>query len=279
MAEVTRRRHEAWVKRVAIDIAIALVVVIMVFPLLWTFITSIKARVALYEPLSFFTPTWENYHKALTLHGLPKYLFNSVVVAACTTLLSLAIGMLGAYALARFRIARKNSLAFAILSVRMIPPISLVLPFFLLGQMCGILDTRLVLVLVYLVITVPFVIWMMRGFFEGIPSQVEEAAMVDGCTRFRAFILTVIPLARNGILATGILCFIYAWNEFDYALFLTSFNARTLPTTMMFFQTQQGVMWGEASAVAILASLPVIVLAVVLQRYVVSGLTFGMLKE
>ena len=169
-------------------------------------------------------------------------------------------------------------MAFWVLSLRMLPPMATVIPFFVMAQMLRILDTHLVLIICYMLFNIPFTIWMMRGFFEEIPLAIEEAALVDGCSRFQVFMKILLPLAVPGLIATAIFCIIQSWNEFAFALFLTSSDANTLPTTVTLFLSITGVVWGEMSSVGVITIIPVLVFAMIVQKYMIRGLTFGGVK-
>jgi len=207
------------------------------------------------------------------------YIKNSTIVVSLTTLISLALGTLAAYGLARFQFPRREDIAFWILSLRMLPPMAVVIPFFLLGRFIGLLDTHILLIIVDLSFNIPFTVWMMRGFIEEIPQEVEEAAWIDGCSRIQGLFRVVFPLILPGIAATAIFCVIQSWNEFALAFFLTSFNARTVPTTVTFFLSVLGVIWGEMAAVGVVATAPVLLFALLVQKYLVRGLTLGALKS
>jgi multiple sugar transport system permease protein len=204
-----------------------------------------------------------------------EYVRNSAVVVMVTTAVSIVIGGLAAYGFARFSFHRKENLAFWVLSLRMLPAIATVIPFFVMSQMLNVLDTQLVLIISYMLFNIPFTIWMMRGFFEEIPQAIEEAALIDGCSRFQVFSRILLPLALPGLVATAIFCIIHSWNEFVFALFLTSSEAHTLPTTVTLFLSVTGVVWGEMSAVGVITILPVLVFSMVVQRFMIRGLTFG----
>ena len=201
-------------------------------------------------PLWFFTPTLNNYRDLLNRGIFGTYSLNSLVVVICSVFVSLLIATPAAYALSRFSFKGKKDISFWILSVRMAPAIAVVIPYFFLGSFIGILDTRLVLIIAYLSFNVPFAVWMLKGFIDEIPVQIDEAAMIDGCSRFQVFSGLIVPLVANGLAATSILCLIQSWNEFTFALFLTTTDARTLPTIVTQFLTFQGVVWGEMSAAA-----------------------------
>jgi multiple sugar transport system permease protein len=274
----TRARKAAvrWV----LNLLTAIVLVLCVFPFLWTIMTSIKTRVQTIDPsVWFFKPTGENYQAVFRNRNLLFYIKNSAIIVASTTVISLALGTLAAYGFARFKFRRKENLALWILSLRMLPPITVVIPFFLLGRFLHLLDKHIYLIIIYLSFNIPFTIWMMRGFIEDIPQELEESAWVDGCSRLQGVVRIVLPMILPGVVATAIFCVIQSWNEFALAFFLSSFNSRTVPTTVTFFLTVLGVIWGEMAAVGVVATVPILIFSVIVQKYLIRGLTFGALKR
>lgn len=274
-----RTRAAQWRSLLA-NAALIIVALIAVFPLLYMLMVSLKSRVQTYDPgIWVFKPTFENYIAVFRERDLLHYAKNSLIVVLATTAVSLILGSLAAYGFARFSFKKKEDLAFWVLSLRMLPPMATVIPFFVLARLTGLLDTHVVLILAYLTFNIPFTIWMMRGFFEEIPRDIEEAALVDGCSHWQALIRVVLPLALPGLTATAIFCVIQSWNEFAFALFLTGVNARTLPTTVTFFLSVTGVIWGEMAAVGVVTALPVLIFAMLVQKYMIRGLTFGAVKQ
>jgi multiple sugar transport system permease protein len=250
------------------------------FPLFWVFWTSLKPPRLAYQPGAWiFRPTLVGYVDAISAHRIPQLAWNSVVVAVTATLIALVLGTLAAYALVRFRFRLRRPTFMFFLGARFVPPVALVIPAFLLANFVNILDTRLVLVLMYLVLTVTFTVLMMKGFLQGISVEHEEAALLDGCTRLGAFVRITLPMLRGGLFATAVFLFMYAWNEFPYALFLTSFRARTLPTAVEYFEGVQGVAWNGAMAYGFMSMLPVLVLALLVRQYMIQGLTFGISRD
>jgi multiple sugar transport system permease protein len=249
-------------------------------PLYWVFNTSIKpSDDYLAIPPVWFpdAPTMVHYTAALfTYRGL-EGLINSLIVSVAATILSALLGTLMAYSLARFDTGGKH-LAFWVLSQRFLPPIAIVLPIFLIYRNVGIYDTHLGLILAYTVFTLPVSVWMMYAYFRQMPRSLEEAAMVDGCTRWRAFWTVAAPLAAPGIVAAAVFAFIACWTEFFFALLLTSQTAFTLPTVFRAFIGFQGAQYGEAAALAIVSLGPSIVLGVLAQRHLVRGLTLGAVR-
>ena len=267
------------VKSVLIVIGIVVVVVFFTFPVYWMVTTALKIRIDTIDPGKWlFAPTLENFRIVLQKRNFYAYLGNSLVTVAASTVVSMALAPPAAYGFARFRFAKKRDLAFAVLSLRMLPAMCVVIPFFLIGRFAGLLDTSILLVIVYLSFNIPFGIWMMRGFIEEIPIEVEEAAWVDGCGRLETFVRIVLPLVKPGLAATAIFIVIQSWNEFALALFLTSFRARTLPTMTTMFFSVTGIVWGEMAAVGVMTTLPVLVFSLLIQKHLVRGLTFGAVK-
>jgi len=250
-----------------------------IFPFFWMLLTSLKARVDVIDPSVWvFKPTFENYKNVFEKRNLFFNIKNSLIVVGGTTVISLMLGTLAAYGFARFQFKRKESLAFWILSLRMLPPMAVVISFFVLGRLLRLLDTHIYLIIVYLSFNVPFTIWMMRGFIEDIPIEIEEAAWLDGCSRLKSFFLVVFPLISPGLIATAIFCIIQSWNEFSLAFFLTTFNAKTIPTIVTAFLSVTGVLWGEMAAVGVIAIAPIVLFAFFVQKNLVRGMTFGAVK-
>ena len=265
--------------KLLLNVLTGVVIVICLFPFFWTIMTSLKTRVETINPAVWiFKPTLENYQAVFQKRDLLFYIKNSLLIVSATTVISLVLGTMAAYGFARFQFQRKEDLAFWILSLRMLPPMAVVIPFFLMGRFLHLLDKHIFLVIVYLSFNIPFTIWMMRGFIEDIPKELEESAWVDGCSRLQGLVKIVFPLTLPGMVATAIFCVIQSWNEFALAFFLTSFNSRTIPTTVTFFLTVLGVIWGEMAAVGVVATIPILIFAILVQKYLIRGLTFGALK-
>ncbi len=244
------------------------------------FITSVKTQVQTFQipPVWIFKPTYENYSDLFFASSIQKYLVNSLVISSVSTVTCLFLGSLAAFALTRFRIRGREDIAFWMLSTRMFPPIASAIPLYLMLRRFGLLDTHLGLIIVYLSLNLGFATWMMRGFFKEIPVELEESAMIDGCSRYSAFFRVVLPLSVPGLSATAILCFIFAWNEFLFALLFTGRGAKTMPVVLAGFITQTGIRWGALTAAAALTAVPTIILAIVAQRYIIRGLTLGAIR-
>ena len=260
--------------------AVLVILVVALTPYLWIFLTSFKSRLdALADtPVWLFTPTLEHYPTVFLDKGYLPLVWNSVLVASSTTLLSLVIGVPAAYVFARHDFAAKEDLFFFFLTTRMAPPISVVVPMFLLFSALGITDRPLAVILAHSTFNLSLVVWMMRGFFADIPREIDEAAMMDGHSRAGMFLKVLVPLSAPGLAATAVLCFILSWNEFLYAFVLVAFEGRTLTVGIPGLVTPHGTLWGQVAAVAVVATLPIIVFTFLVQRHLVRGLTFGAVK-
>ena len=258
----------------------ALVFIFVLFPPFMLFLTSIKTNVdALrYPPVWLFKPVASNYREIFQLIPFGSYLVNSLVVALLSTFISLLVGSLAAYGLARFRFKRSKDLSFWILSIRMTPPIAAAIPIFLIMRTLRLLDTKAALILAYCTFNVPFAVWLLRSFFQEIPREIEESAMVDGCSPFGAFFRIALPLIAPGLAATGIFTFIFSWNEFLFALILTGTRAQTVPVSLTGFIRETGIMWSHMAAAGVLAMFPMVIFTALVQRNLVKGLTMGAIK-
>ncbi len=272
----TRRRRIPIVRIVVLGVFLAFVL----GPLYWVFITSIKpSDDYLAVPPVWFPaePTFVHYTAALFAYRGLDGLINSLIISVSATVASCVVGTLMAYSLARFNTGGQH-LSFWVLSQRFLPPIAIILPLFLNYRLLGLQDTHFGLILAYTVFTLPVTVWMMFAYFRQMPRSLEEAALVDGCTRWRAMMTVAIPLAAPGIVAAAIFTFIACWTEFFFALVLTSRNAFTLPTIFRAFLSFQGAQYGEASALAIVSLVPSIVLGILVQKHLVRGLTLGAIR-
>jgi multiple sugar transport system permease protein len=264
-------------------ILLVLVGVVVIFPVAWVVSTSFKTDVDIFAIPPIFIPHHPtgNRYTELWTYGLLSYLLNSVIVSIFTAVVAIGIGTLAAYSLARFRLPGKWTarVSFWILSTRMFPPIVTVIPLFQLMRFLGLVNTRLGLVIAYTAFNIPFVVWMMRGFFVEVPKDLEEVAMVDGCSRMRAFRTISLPLVVPGLAATAIFTLILSWQEFLFALILTQTSASsTLPILVSSQVTQYQILWGQMSAAGTITMLPVLVFAFSVQRYLVRGMSFGAIK-
>ncbi|OBQ96447.1 MULTISPECIES: carbohydrate ABC transporter permease [unclassified Mesorhizobium] len=250
------------------------------FPIVWMTLSSLKSEVDIsaYPPKWIFAPTLESYHKLFTELNAMDALINSAFIVCAATLFAMIAGTLAAYALARFDVKNKNFIAFEVLSIRMLPPMVSVIPLFIIAKQLGIFDTPWLLIAVYTLNGLPFVVWVMRVFIQEIPQSIEEAALIDGCSRFECFWRVTLPLLLPGLAATMVIIFMFAWNEFLLASILTSSAARTLPVIAASSIKAKAISWGLGSAAGVLMSLPVVVLVLLMQKYLVRGLTLGAVK-
>lgn len=279
-----RWKREATGSRVLQYGLVALAVFSALLPVYWMATISIKNEVDQFSvpPKWFiFNPTLVHYRDAFVEHSFGQYLITSAIVALFSTACAIVLGTLAAYALARFRLPRKlnTRLALWILSTRMFPPIVTAVPLFLLMRDVRLLDTVVSLIIVYTAFNLPFVVWMMRGFFNEIPRDLEEAARVDGDSRLGAMRRVLLPLVAPGLAATAVFCLIISWNEFLFALTLTQTDAAmTLPVGIAGQVTQYEIKWGVMSAAGVVAMIPILVFALAVQRYLVRGLSLGAVK-
>ena len=262
-------------------------IVVTIIPIYWMVVVSARSRVELFDAptlliKSFYAP---NYLKPLTDPIFQRYLFNSLVIATSNALLVTALALLATYALSRWRLPGADNIFFWTITQRMAPPAAYVLPIFLIYTRVfkigdwTLFDTQLGLILLYCVFNLPFAVWLMKGIMDGIPIELDEAAFVDGAGRWTVLARVVVPLVAPGLAITFILSWIFAWNEYLFAANLTSVNARTITTGLAAFVSVTGTNWGEMAAVATMAILPALIFLVFVQRYIVTGLTFGAVKE
>lgn len=271
--------------KAAVKYAMAVVALLAALaPIYWLVTISLKREIDqfAFPPLWFhFEPVWTHYVESFGERSFGRYLWNSVAVASISTICAVGLGVPAAYALARLRWPGDWSerISFWILSTRMLPPIVTIVPLFLMLREAGLLNSLTGLIAIYTAFNLPFVVWMMRGFFSEVPSELEEAAMLDGDSRWGALVRVVLPVVRPGLAATAVFCLIVAWNEFLFALILTqTAAATTLPVGIASRVTQYEIKWGAMSAAGVVAMIPVLIFAAAAQRYLVRGLSLGAVK-
>lgn len=249
-------------------------------PILWLALTALKTRVDAFAmpPAFFFTPTLENFQAVLRQGSFTDAYLNSLIIVIGTTVFSLLFGITAGYVLSTKVTRPARFMGRWIILARMAPPIGFAIPFFLMFGQFGLLDSYLGLVLVYLTITLPFVTWLMVGFFRDLPPELEEAARLDGCSRIEALFRILLPAVRGGIATCAIFAFIMSWNEFFYALIISGRNTRPASVEIQGFLSSAGVNWGELSAAAFLVVLPVLIFTAFAQRGLLRGLTSGSVK-
>lgn len=253
------------------------------FPLFWTVSTSIKNRVDTYTlPPKFFdfTPTLKNYSSLFSLDDFWPIYLNSIVITVGSTIFSLIFGSLAAYAFARKpKFRGRGPLEGLMIAVRALPGIVLLLPIYKLSSYLGLYDSKLALILIYAGFNLPFAIWLLMSFFEQIPIEIEESARVDGASNILMFTKIILPLAAPGLVATGIFVSLLSWNEFLIPVIMAGENAKTLPVLVASFISNRTLDWGPMAAAATVALIPIVLLTVAIQRWLVAGLSSGAVKE
>jgi len=271
-----RRRTWRLTARYAVAIAVTL---FFLFPVYWLFMIAFKTP----EEIFHSPPVWYPAHiqfanfAVLFKDGDAVTVGNSLLLAGCSTLISMFLGTLCAYSLARFKTGGEN-LAVWIISQRMIPPIAIVFPLFLLYVWFGWVDTYFGMILLYTAFNLPYVIWMMRGYIEDVPIDLEQSALVDGCTRWQVLLRVVFPMVRTGLFATAVFSFVFAWNDFIFALVMTRSAATTYPVQVTHYFGAQSNFWAKIAAMSVLGTLPVLVAVAALQKYLVRGISLGAVK-
>ena len=253
--------------------------VFIMIPIYWIISGAFKQQVDIFQLKLLFTPTFENFKIIFkSPYNLLDKLYNSTVVAFSTVVVAIPLATIAAYSFSRFRLTGERIMFVMILSTQFVPAVVIVLPFFILFRDLGILDTKLSLVLVNLSLIMPFAIWMIKGFIDGIPLDTEEAALVDGSNRIQVIKNVVLPMALPGVITAAIFCFILAWNEFLFAVIITTNKAVTMPVGLSMFHAEEGVLWHLISAAGIMIMLPMFVLATLIQKHFVQGMTMGAVR-
>jgi len=249
-----------------------------VFVFVWMILTGLKTGVQniSYPPEFIFVPTLENFRAVFQQYNFFRYLMNSLIVAGLATGVSLVLGLPAAYSIAKYR---QGKIGILILVARMTPFVSYLLPWYIIFRHLRLIDTYTALTITHLIITLPMVIWLMVSFFEGMPEELEDAAMIDGCSRLQSFLIIVLPLVRNGIATSAILSFIFSWNQFLFSLILSGPKTKTVPVAVYNFISYGKIDWAGIGAAATLIVLPVSVFAFFVRRTIVQGLTMGALKD
>lgn len=282
--------YQRYVENVAVAVATILLLVWTVFPFVWILLTSLKSPgdIISVPPTFAFTPTLDNYAALVmgeqrgqyssTRPDFPLFFLNSMIISFGAVALSVAAGIPAAYALARFTFPLKDAIGFVLMFFRFVPFIAFVIPLYLLYQRLGLYNTHAGLIFAYQLITLPFTIWMLRSFFVEIPLEIQEAAQIDGCSWLGVLVRVILPLSMPGIAVTVILGFMFCWNAFNYPLMLA--GRQTFPVTVgaIQFISYEQVLWGQMAAATIVAALPQLLLSLMVQKYIVRGLTMGAVK-
>jgi multiple sugar transport system permease protein len=284
-------KRQTWTKKLLLYSIVAFWCFICLFPFYWLFTTSLKkplhvSRGPRYIPYVDYEPTGEHWDYLFNQQRetVFRHFRNSLIAASGSMVLAVVIGAMAGYGLARYRYHwrglgwRNDNIAFWIISQRFLPPALFVVPFLMIYSRLGLVDTHIGLILAYTMFNVPFAVWIMRDFFQSLPSDLEDSALVDGATHWQAFVRIVLPLSTPGLVSVAILSFIFAWNEFLYALMLTNFDAITMPVLIAGQNNTRGIEWWFISALTLFAVTPVILTGLLLERYITKGLTAGALK-
>ena len=278
---MTQRQEKPGMRTALHYVAAVAVVLVWLFPLLWILLTSIKTRPDIFSriPLFIFAPTLDNYIAVLSRSEFTEGLINSVKTAGLTTLIAVLVGPLAAYPLARLQFRAREQILFWVLSLRMLPTVAIVIPFYLILYYLGLRDTLLGLVMAYLSFSLPFAIWMLVGFVRDLPKELDDAAFIDGCSHWHLLWLVHLPLLRPALAVVAIFTFVFAWNELVLALMLTEVDAKTVPVAIIGMVQPDNIPWGEIAAGSILTLLPMMIVVFALQRHIVRGLTLGAVRE
>jgi multiple sugar transport system permease protein len=275
---IDHARRERRDRRLLHGLVIVLVLII-IFPFVWLLLMSFKtdADIFAWPPKLFFAPTTANY-VALWDGNFPRSFANSAIASIVSTLLAMLAGVPGAYALSRTAMRSERSLSLLILSSRMAPPIAFTIPYFLVYRHLELLDTLTGLIIIYLTFNISLVVWLMRSFFDATPRSLEEAAWIDGASLWQSFVKIILPLSGPGLAATAILCFLYSWNDFFFALILTRTEAMTAPVAVVNFMNYEGWEWGKIAAGGTMVMLPVLTFSILVRRFLIQGMTAGAIK-
>jgi len=272
------RNIRSIIRRVALLTVVVLVIIPTVFFFYWMFLLSFRTNVDnMAYPPKFLTRTVvvDNYSIVFKQNPFFRYLLNSLIVAAASTLLGLLVGLPAAYSIARYK---QKGVALAIMLARMTPHISYLLPWFIFFRMMRLLDSYISLVVTHLLVSLPIIVWTLISYFEDLPRDIEDSAFIDGCSIYGVFARIALPLVKPGIIVVSILSFIFSWNNFMFSVVLSGPRTRTLPVAVYSLMTFEEIIWGQLAAAAAVITLPVIVLTLIIQKHIVSGLTFGAIK-
>ncbi len=264
----------------SLSVITMIIVVGSLFPLYWLISTSMKTKSEAFAlpPSWFFAPDFESYTSVLSSDGFLQSYMNSFIVAIITTIIAIVFGVTSGYALARDRTKRGRAMGLWIILSRMIPPMGIILPFYVVYRYLNLLDNHLSLSLIYLTSILPFVTWLIMGFVKGVPAEIEEAAMIDGCSKTQSLLRVVVPIIMPGIATCSMFAFMLSWNEYFYAVIMTGKNTKTVSVAIQSFISSSGTNWGELCAASVLVVLPILIFTAVSQKSLVRGLTSGAVK-
>lgn len=270
-----RARRRRFVLESLRYLLILIVMLIFTFPVLWMALGAFQRQLDIISPEFAFDATWQNFDNVFGEYNFLKFMWNSFLVATLSTLFSLILGLPAAYAVARFGY---DWLGVILLSARIVPGITFLVPWYILFNSMGLNGSYVALILSHMIVSMPFVVWVMVPFFEGLPLEIEEAARIDGASMLGTFIRIVLPLAISAIVTAGIMSYIFSWNNFMFSVVLSGDETRTLPVAIFNFLTYASVDWGGLMAAAVIITLPILFITLFMQRFIVSGLTAGATK-
>jgi len=281
------------IRKIFFWIGIVIVLLWCLFPYYWMFTTAFKVEedYFAYPPVWFPSPPSLKNFRVIFLKQVTSIvgiggiavdiippLMNSIAIAVGSAVISVLMGALAGFALSRFQFRGRENIAFWIFTMRMLPPIAIIIPYFVIMKSYRLIDTHLGLIITYLIFNLPLAVWLLMRYFEDIPTEIEDAALADGCSKLQAFRLVLLPLALPGIIATFLFCLIFSWNEYLFALILTRANSETLPILLASFVAHKGVAWGPLAASGLIATFPILMCVVIFQKHLVRVMTMGMLK-
>jgi len=276
---VNQNHLRSSVKFILLYVAIGIILFFFVFPIFWAFLAAFKTRLDIFAqiPKLIFKPSLENYRDIFVQQPFLKYLKNSFIIASFATVITIAMATYAGYLVSRFKVGGSN-ISFFVLTLRMMPPVVIIIPYFLIFRSLGLLDTHLALVLMYSLMNFPLAMWLLMGFFQEVPREIEEASWIDGCSLWKSFTHVALPLVLPGIVVASLLTFIFSWNEFLFAVVLSRDNARTAPVGITLYIQIREILWGQLMASGILAIAPVLIITMFIRKYLVRGLMLGALK-
>jgi len=274
-------RNRGQTKLTFIYLVCILLTIITLFPIYWMVIISLRSKLEIFTgPKLYQTSIFaDNYYRPLFKDIYGKFLINSLIISTGNTGLVLLLAMFAAYAFSRFRIFGSGTLFFWTITNRMAPPAAFILPFFLMFTKIRLIDTHIGLILLYCIFNLPFAIWLLKGMIDVIPKELDEVAAIDGCSILGTIWHVILPVAKPGLAVTAMMIWIFSWNEYLFASIMTSMKARTITTGLAEFVTVIGTNWGEMAAVSVVCLLPAVIFLGYIQKYIITGLTFGAVKE
>lgn len=272
-------RARKTVQEIGVKLGMVCILIFVGFPILWIVLTAFKLPRDVYSASLLFKPTLQNFaHIFGPQYNITPYLVNTIIVALGTVVIAVPLAMLAAYAFSRYDFFGKDLVLILLIATQFIAPVVIVIPFFNLYRNVGLMDSRIGLIILYLSFSLPFAVWMIKGFIDALPTEIEEAAVVDGCTPFQVLRYVTFPLIKPGVITAAIFAFIGAWNEFLFALVTTTSN-KTLTVAMMIFAFQlEGVEWQTMSAIGVIVMIPVFILSLTIRDHFVEGITMGAVK-